>query len=95
MKEMADKIDASQKERINTAVEELKNAVKGEDKQEIESKMDVLTGTLHEISKDLYQKTAASGEPKEPPTGEPKEEERKKKGPGDEDIIDADYKVKE
>ncbi|HLG30492.1 MAG TPA: molecular chaperone DnaK, partial [Candidatus Brocadiales bacterium] len=67
------------------------------DKQEIESKMDALTGTLHEISKDLYQKTTATDESAsggEPPTGEPKEEQKKKK-PGDEDIIDADYKVKE
>lgn len=94
-KEMADKIDASQKERVNSAIEELRNAVKGEDTREIESKMDALTGMLHEISKDIYQKTTASGEQKEPPTGEPKKEERKKKEPGDEDIIDADYKVKE
>ncbi|MDO8094626.1 MAG: molecular chaperone DnaK, partial [Candidatus Brocadiales bacterium] len=71
------------------------------DKQEIESKMDALTGILHELSSILYQKAqqSAPGESAsggEPPAGEPKkEEERKKKGPGDEDIIDADYKVKE
>ncbi|MDO8093913.1 MAG: molecular chaperone DnaK, partial [Candidatus Brocadiales bacterium] len=66
------------------------------DKQEIESKMDALTGILHELSSILYQKAQSTTGEKEPPAGEPKkEEERKKKGPGDEDIIDADYKVKE
>lgn len=102
VKDMGEKMDAAQKERINGAIEELRNAIKGEDKSEIEAKMDALTTILHEVSSTLYQSATggqqqqptAGGGGQEPPSGEPTEE-RKKKGPGDEDIIDADYKVKE
>jgi molecular chaperone DnaK len=97
--DIADKMDTTQKERVNSAIEELRNTAKGEDPREIESKMDALTGMLHELSSTLYQQAqqpTAGGQQKEPPTAEPStKEEPKKKGSGDEDIIDADYKVKE
>jgi molecular chaperone DnaK len=99
-KDLGEKIDAAQKERVNSAIEDLKNAVKGEDPREIEGKMDALTGILHELSSVLYQQTQQQQQPPsasggEPPKEEPQEEPKNKKGPGDEDIIDADYKVKE
>ena len=63
----------------------------------MQQKMDTLTNVLHEISSKMYQETAKKGEqqPPPPPGDEGSQKKRKKGEGGEEDIIDADYEVKE
>ncbi|MDN3511557.1 MAG: molecular chaperone DnaK [Candidatus Jettenia sp. CY-1] len=97
LKDMAGKIDAAQKEKVEAAIRDLRESVKSEDETGMQQKMDALTNVLHEISAKMYQESAKKGEqqPPPPPGSEGKKKEGKKGEGGEEDIIDADYEVKE
>lgn len=97
LKDVAGKIDASQKQKIESAITELKESIKTEEEKDIQQKMEALTSALHEISAKVYQESAKQGEqPPPPPPGDEGKKTKGKKGEGGEDeIIDADYEVKE
>ena len=58
LKEVGDKIDADTKARIQTAIERVKAALKGENSDEIKSAADDLTNAWHTASQQLYQQRA-------------------------------------
>lgn len=97
LKDVAGKIDAAQKQKIESAITELKESIKTEEEKDIQQKMDALTSALHEISAKVYQESAKQGE--QPPPPSPGDEGKKTKGRkgegGEDEIIDADYEVKE
>ncbi len=97
LKDVAGKIDASQKQKIESAITELKESIKTEEEKDIQKKMEALTSALHEISAKVYQESAKQGEqPPPPPPGDEEKKTKGKKGEGGEgEIIDADYEVKE
>ncbi|MGQ3683426.1 MAG: molecular chaperone DnaK [Candidatus Loosdrechtia sp.] len=98
LKDMGDKVDAAQKQKIETAIRELRESIKSDNEQEIQQKMDALTAALHEVSSKMYQGAAkeGAGEEQQPPGGKGEKKEGKKGGKGgEEDIIEADYEVKE
>ncbi|HHT9106048.1 MAG TPA: molecular chaperone DnaK [Candidatus Wujingus californicus] len=99
LKDMAGKIDSAQKQKVENAIKDLRESVKTDDEKEIQQKMDNLTNALHEISAKMYQESGKKGEqqppPPPPPGGEPKQKKGKKGEGGEDDIIDADYEVKE
>lgn len=96
LKDVAGKIDAAQKQKIETAIKDLKESMKTEDEKDIQQKMDTLTSALHEISAKVYQESAKPGEqqPPPPPGGEEQKRKENKGEGGEDDIIDADYEVK-
>jgi molecular chaperone DnaK len=95
VKDNADKLPASDKERVEKAVERLKKAREGESVEEIKRAIDEVASAPHEYSKKLYEEAAkqraSSSAP--PPTngGGPAPES---KGPGGEKIIDAEFESK-
>jgi molecular chaperone DnaK len=97
LKDVASKIDDSQKQKIESAIKELRESVKADDEKDIQQKMDALTSALHEISSKVYEQSAKQGEQQPPPP--PGDEDKKSKGKkgegGEGEIIDADYEVKE
>ena len=99
LKDLAGKIDSAQKQKVENAIKDLRESVKTDDEKEIQQKMDNLTNALHEISAKMYQESGKKGEqqppPPPPPGGEPKQKKGKKGEGGEDDIIDADYEVKE
>ncbi|NUO07323.1 MAG: molecular chaperone DnaK [Candidatus Brocadia sp.] len=97
LKDVAEKIDAAQKQKIETAIKDLRESTKSEDEKDIQQKMDTLTNALHEISAKVYQESAKQGEqqPPPPPGDEGKKKKQKKGEGGEDEIIDADYEVKE
>ncbi len=97
LKDMAGKIDAAQKQKVETAIKDLRESIKSDDEKDMQQKMDVLTNSLHEISSKMYQESAKKGEQQSPPPpgGEGKKKKEKKGEGGEEDIIDADYEVKD
>ncbi len=92
LRELGEKVDESQKERINSAIGELKEAMNGDDVEKIKSASEKLSSTLHEISSHLYdqvrQDQAAGGEQAYGQEGQGGESTE-----GEEDVVDADYEV--
>jgi molecular chaperone DnaK len=97
LKDMAGKIDSAQKQKVESAIKDLRESIKSDDEKDMQQKMDALTNVLHEISSKMYQESAKKGEqqPPPPPPGDEGKKKRKKGEGGEEDIIDADYEVKE
>ena len=95
LKEFSDKIDAETKSKVEGAVERVKEALKGENQEEIKSASEDLTQIWHQASTELYQQTA-SAQQDEAPTGDhprsaPTDESAAPGGEGE--VIDADYEV--
>lgn len=81
--EMKDKLESSEVEKINAALEELKAVLKDEDatKEQIDEKLKALTEVSHKLTEAMYAK--------ENPQGAQAQGEQKKKGK-DDDVIDAE-----
>ena len=97
LEEMKDKISDDARTQVQGAVDKVKEALKGENADEIKSSTEALTQTWHQIASELYQQASA----KQPPPGaeagagpEPGNE-----GPGQatgeqkEGAVDADFEV--
>ncbi len=61
LKEAGDKIPETEKKEIQAAIEELKKAMQGNSKEEIERKMDELQRKSHRIAEVLYRRAAGTG----------------------------------
>ena len=95
LNEFSDKIDAETKGKVEAAVERVKEALKGENQEEIKSASEDLTQIWHQASAELYQQTASEQQGEAPegdhPRSAPTDESA---APGDEgEVIDADYEV--
>jgi len=98
LKEHGDKISEDEKKNVEKAMEDLREASKGEEVDAIKAKMEALTQASHKLAQQMYEQAAKEAGP--PPKTEagaeggekPKEEEKRKEG---EEVIDADFEVKE
>ncbi len=79
LKENADKIDEELKNELETARDELKKTLEGNDIESIKSATEAITQVFYKISAKLYEQA-------NPQSGEPGE-------PGEGDVFDADYDV--
>ena len=104
LKEHGDKVDEAEKNNINQGLEKLKTAKEGKNVEEIKKAIDELQESSHKLSQAMYEATAkeqqagagaeATGE--DPSAGEqPSDEKDDKKKKESDDVIDADYEVKE
>ncbi len=100
LNEFSDKVDAETKSKVEAAVERVKEALNGENHEEIKSATESLTQIWHEVSAELYQQTASEQQEAEssgnaPGSGSTTAEspatdsEREPEG----EVIDADYEV--
>jgi molecular chaperone DnaK len=96
LKEHGDKVSGGTRGNIESAVNNLKEAIKGDSAEAIRRTIDNLNTATQELGKTLYEeaakKQAASsshGRPKEPP---PEGEVKRKSG---EDVIDAEFEAKD
>ncbi|MDP6924261.1 MAG: molecular chaperone DnaK [Candidatus Scalindua sp.] len=104
LKEHGDKVDEAEKNNINQGLEKLKTAKEGKNVDEIKKAIDELQESSHKLSQAMYEaaakeqqaKAGAEATGEDPSSGEESsgEKEDKKKKEGD-DVIDADYEVKE
>ena len=98
LKEHGDKVSEDEKQNIEKAVEDLRTASEKEDVDDIKAKIEALTQASHKLAQQMYEAAAKEAEGEGEPGGEapgeepPKEE---KKGKEEEEIIDADFEVKE
>jgi len=92
LKDMADKLEPDEKSKIEAAMGRLREAMKGEDMNEIKSATDGLNQTWSEISSKMYSRATAGGQQAGGPTAgeatttEQKAEEGK-------NVEDADFEV--
>ncbi|NLK72186.1 MAG: molecular chaperone DnaK [Clostridiales bacterium] len=84
LKEVGDKINASDKEKIESQVEALKKAMETDNIDDIKQKTEELTNAFHVLSQKLYE--AASQQ-----QGAEQSENTEKRQ--DENVVDADYEV--
>ncbi|MDH7516852.1 MAG: molecular chaperone DnaK [Candidatus Thermoplasmatota archaeon] len=93
LQELKDKFSKEDKENIENALKELREALTGDDTNKIKEKSDALTKALQKASATIYQQAAqqyqqqqSSGKQDESWSGKPEDDDK---------TIDADYKVKD
>ena len=97
LKEHGDKLGADDRASIEKAIGEVREALKADDPTRIDRAIEALNQASHSLAKMLYQQQgqggaqAGAGPAEGPGQAAPSEE---KKG-GDDDVIDADFEVKE
>ena len=90
MKEHADKLDDGAKSGIEAAIEQVKEAEKGEDIAPLKSAIENLEQAMHSLSKHMYEAAQeAGGDAAAAP------EESSSGAASDEDVIDAEFERKE
>ena len=89
LRELGDKVDADEKAKIESALDEVKEALKGSDVQKIKATMENLVQASHKLAEAVYAQASAEAGGGAPAGGVPGEEA----GPDEEEVIDADYEV--
>lgn len=91
LKDLASDLSEEEKNGIETAVAELKEAVQGTDKAHIEDKIKVLTDASAKMSERIYAKKSAEGQ-----AGQEQAQTHESAKPADEGVVDAEFEeVKE
>lgn len=92
IKDLGDKADKAQVEKVNAAAEKVKEALKGNDLEAIKSATEELTKPLYEMSAAAYQ--AAQGGQQAPGAQDfPGAQQQPGAEKKDDDVVDAEYKV--
>src|SRR6185295_7538696 len=101
LKDYGDKMSAGEKEKVEKALEKLKQAKGSENAVDIKKAVEEVTQASHEFSKHLYEEASkqqgqaqGAGGPPPPPNGGASGAGGGGDGKGDEKIIDADFKTK-
>ncbi len=87
MKEMGDKLDADEKEKIESAIKDLESVMKADDKTAIEQKTQALAEASHKMAEQMY---AQAGEA-ETTANAGAEAERSDGGSKDDNVVDAEF----
>ena len=82
LNELGDKIDASEKADIQSAIDELKELNKGTDIAAIKAGIDKVQQAFYKVSEKLYQQANPQGNP-----------QGGYQQPGDDGVVDADYET--
>jgi molecular chaperone DnaK len=91
LEELADKVDADKKTKIEEIVKELKELISGQDLDAIKTKTDELTKVVQEVGAAIYQEAQQAQEPQ---NEENKKDQDKENEKDQDETIDADYEVK-
>jgi molecular chaperone DnaK len=102
LKEHGDKVSADEKNAAEAAIKAVRDAAQGEDTAKIDQAVEKMNEALHPIAAKLYEKQAAAAGaqpggpqaagPETGPSAGPSDDGKK---PGGDDVIDAEFKVKE
>ncbi len=99
LNEQGEKVSSEDRSNIESALSQLKEALKGDDAEAIRRGMEALNQASHKVAEDMYKQAAASGQGAQQPGGTDQagyQGEGSDQGSGqDEDVIDAEYEVKD
>jgi molecular chaperone DnaK len=95
--EYGDKLEAGEKEKIETAVKDMEEALKGDDKAAIESKNTALMEASQKLGEKMYADMQSSQAPSEQggaqqPGGGPDQAQAKAQAQPDDNVVDAEVK---
>ncbi len=98
LKDMADKMNADDKSKIETAVGRVKEALKGDNTDEIKSAMDALNNSWNEVAQKMYSQGAQQPGAGESPgadaeSGQAKQGKTEESSKEEGEVEDADYEV--
>ncbi len=94
LKDLGDKVTAEEKEAIEKAKEELNEALKGDDTEDIKSKLEALSQAFYKVSEKLYQQAAAEAQAQQAAGSEAGADGAATGATdADDNVVDADYKV--
>jgi molecular chaperone DnaK len=90
LKDYGDKLDAGEKEKIETAVKEAESVLKSEDKAEIDAKAQALAQASQKLGEKMYAEEQAKQQAQQgAPQGQPEAEAGKKADDGN--VVDAEF----
>jgi molecular chaperone DnaK len=92
--EMGDKIDKTMKSRLEEAIKNTKEVLKGQDLDRIKQEKENLEKIMQEVGTKIYEEAAKKTQEQQP-NQEPSEEKQESKETGKDEAIDADFEVKE
>jgi len=98
LKDQGEKVPAQDRSNIESAIGALRTALKGDDAAAIRKAMENLERASHKVAEEMYKAAGAAPGPQAAPGGagpEPSEDKSKKGKKGGDDVIDAEYEVKE
>ncbi|MDY6914199.1 MAG: molecular chaperone DnaK [Planctomycetota bacterium] len=96
LKEQGEKISAEDRSNIESAVSSLREALKGDDAEAIRRAISSLEQSSHKVAEVMYKDAAQQAQATGGQAGaEPPKDEQKKDDKGGDDVIDAEYEVKE
>jgi len=88
LKDMGDKIDGGEKQKIEAAMKELEEAMKGDDKADIEAKTEALANASHKLAEQMYaQNQAEPGATPQPDAAAAGSND----SPGKDNVVDAEF----
>jgi molecular chaperone DnaK len=96
LKEYGEKVSADVRGSIESALNALRDALKSEDGERIKKSMDNLTSVSHKLAEEMYKGAGPAGPSGGPQPGPaPEAKTDRPTGKKDEDVIDAEFEVKE
>lgn len=98
VKDLGDKADSKLKMKVEEETASLKKAIESENEADMTKGIESLTNALSDLSKDVYSKVGAQQAQQQPGAENAQagaNSEKKEEPKGDDDVIDAEYKVKE
>jgi len=94
--EHGDKLEGEEKEKIEAALKDVEEALKGDDKADIEAKTEALMAASQKLGEKIYADTqaaqAAAGAAGAAAGGDTSGHASKAGKPADENVVDADFK---
>ena len=93
LKELGDKVSQSDRLAIEQGVRDLKDAIKSDDLAKIKQGTEALTKTSHKLAEEVYKKAQASQQ-QAGGRGQQEEQPAQKAG-GDDNVVDAEFKVED
>jgi molecular chaperone DnaK len=87
LKEYGDKLDAGEKEKIESAIKDAEGVLKSEDKAEIDAKAQALAQAAQTLGQKMYADQQAKAQAQQP-EAQPGQAEPEKK---DENVVDAEF----
>jgi molecular chaperone DnaK len=96
IKDLGEKVDASTKSNIESAIDNLKRSMEGSDAGEIRRLSEELTQASHKLAEAMYQQASGASGAQQGAGGQAGAAGSEGRGPTDDDVVDADFEeVKE
>jgi len=95
LKEHGEKISADERSKVESAVNDLKEAIKQDDADMMKPRIEALQAASQEIGKVMYEEAAKNGEGAPDGASEPSGASDPSSKSSDDDVIDAEFEVKD